>query len=100
MASPIPDGFNQYVDNRGNPISNGTVSYFHPGTTTHKPTWRDPAQTIINNHPIVLDSNGRAPIFGAGRYRQQVRSTNGNLLFDGETAWVKPICRWREKSLR
>jgi len=86
MASPIPDGFNQYVDNRGNPISNGTVSYFHPGTTTPKPTWRDPAQMIINNHPIVLDSNGRAPIFGAGRYRQQVRSTNGNLLFDGETS--------------
>lgn len=42
--------------------------------------------TIANAHPVVLDNNGRAPIFGTGRYRQQVRSSNYMLLSDGETA--------------
>lgn len=86
MASPIPNAFKQFIDNRGNPLNGGTVSYFHPGTTTPKPTWRDPAQTMANAHPVVLDSNGRAPIFGYGRYRQQLRTANGTLLFDGETS--------------
>lgn len=85
MASPIPNALTQFIDNRGNPLGSGTVGYFHPGTTSPKQTWRDPDLTIPNANPVVLDANGRAPIFGAGRYRQQVRSSNNALLFDGET---------------
>ncbi len=86
MTSPVPNGLTQFIDNRGNPLSNGTVSYFLPGTTTPKLTWRDPGMTIANANPVVLDNNGRAPIFGTGRYRQQVRASNNALLFDAETA--------------
>ncbi len=86
MASPIANALTQFIDNRGNPLGNGTVSYFMTGSTTPKGTWRDPGLTIANAHPVVLDTNGRAPIFGTGRYRQQVRSANGTLLFDAETS--------------
>ena len=86
MASPIPNAYTQYFDNRGNPIGNGTVSFFHPGTTTPKPTWKDPALTVPNPHPVTTDSNGRAQVFGTGRYRQQLRLAAGTLLFDGETS--------------
>lgn len=86
MASPIPNSHSQFFDNRGNPIGNGTVSYFYPGTTTPKPTWKDPTFTNPNPHPVVTDSNGRAQVFGTGRYRQQLRLANGTLLFDGETS--------------
>lgn len=86
MTPPIPNALTQFIDNRGNPLSNGSVSYFLPGTTTPKQTWRDPGLTIPNANPVVLDANGRAPIFGTGRYRQQVRTSNNTLLFDAETA--------------
>lgn len=86
MASPIPNAYVQFIDNRGNPLSNGTVNYYAPGTTTPKQTWRDPGLTVTNANPVVLDSNGRAPIFGTGSYRQQVKAANGTVIFDGTTS--------------
>ncbi len=86
MPSPVPNALTQFIDNRGNPLANGTVSYFQPGTSIPKPTWRDPGLAVGNANPVVLDANGRAPIFGTGRYRQQVRAANGALVFEGETA--------------
>jgi microcystin-dependent protein len=56
------------------------------GTTTLKTTWRDAAETVANTNPIVLDSAGRAIIYGDGSYRQVVRDRNGNLIWDQITS--------------
>ena len=38
MINPIPNGYVQFVDNKGNPLNNASVHYYHPGTTTPKTT--------------------------------------------------------------
>ncbi len=62
---------------------------FYPGTTTSKPTWQDPNQTVQNTAPLQLDSNGCAILWGLGSYRQQLWTgpvvgglPTGNLVFD------------------
>lgn len=57
--------------------------YFYiPSTSTPKATYKDPAQTILNTNPVVLDANGQAVIWGSGTYRQVVYDVNNNLIWD------------------
>ena len=78
----IPNGYTQFSDANGKPLSNGTVFFYTPGTTTPKITWQDPYQTIINPNPIVLNGAGEALIWGSGIYRQVVYDVNVNLIWD------------------
>jgi hypothetical protein len=57
-----------------------------PSTTTPKDTYQDANQTIANSNPVILDSAGRAIIFGSGAYRQVVYDANGNLIWDQNTS--------------
>lgn len=38
--------------------------------------------TILNTNPIVLDSRGEATIWGSGTYRQVLKDSFGNLIYD------------------
>lgn len=84
-ATILPPGETTFVDANGVPISGGTVSFFIPNTLTPKITWKDSAQTIPNTNPVVLDSAGRAVIYGTGVYRQILRDQAGNLVWDKAT---------------
>lgn len=57
-----------------------------PLTLTPQNTWKDAGQTILNTDPIVLDSRGQAIIYGTGAYRQIVKDSLGNLIYDAEIA--------------
>jgi len=78
----IPNGYVQFLDANGKPLSGGTVLLYMPGTTTAKTTWQDPYQSIVNANPIVLNGAGEALIWGSGIYRQVVHDINGNLIWD------------------
>jgi hypothetical protein len=78
----IPNGYTQFTDANGKPLSNGTVFFYTPGTTTPKTTWQDPYQSIVNANPIVLNGSGEALIWGSGIYRQMVYDVNNNLIWD------------------
>lgn len=78
----VPNGYTQFSDANGKPISDGTVRFYVPGTTTPKTTWQDPYQTIVNPNPIVLNGSGAALIWGSGIYREVVYDVNGNLIWD------------------
>lgn len=86
MATILPLAETQFTDALGVPLAGGSVYFYTPSTTTPKATYQDAAQTISNSNPVVLDSAGRAIIFGSGAYRQVVYDANGNLIWDQTTS--------------
>ena len=85
-ASLLPNGEQTFVDGNGVPLAGGTVTFYVPNTTVFKNTWKDPNQTVLNSNPVVLNGAGRAIIYGAGVYRQIVRDSLGNLVWDQLTS--------------
>lgn len=78
----LPNGKQSFFDNNGDPLAGGTVTFYIPGTTTEKDTWQDRDQSALNTNPVVLDAGGRAVIWGSGAYRQVVKDSLGNLIWD------------------
>src|ERR1700747_2329138 len=81
-ATILPNAKSQFIDSNGKPLAGGSVYFYIPNTSTFKSTWQDPAQTILNTNPIVLDANGQALIWGSGVYRQVVYDHFNNLILD------------------
>lgn len=81
-ASLLPNGEQTFVDANGQPYAAGKVYFYTPGTLTPKTTWRDSGQTVANANPVVLDSAGRALIYGNGTYRQVLKDLFGNTIWD------------------
>src|SRR6185369_10064333 len=81
----IPNGQQVFLDNNGNPLQFGTVEMYVPATLTPKNTWQDQAQSALNLNPIPLDGSGRCTIWGAGDYRQIVKDSLGNVVWDTTT---------------
>lgn len=57
-----------------------------PDSLTSKTTWVDPGSVTANDNPIILDSSGRAIIYGGGDYRFRVFDANSNLIYDEVTS--------------
>lgn len=85
-AAILPNGKNSFEDINGKPLVGGTVTFYEPGTLVLKDSWQDSTQTILNTNPIILDSRGQAIIYGYGIYRQRVKDSLGNLIWDELTA--------------
>lgn len=84
-ASILPNGYTQYFDNDGNPLSSGKVYFYIPNTLTFKTTWQNSGKTVTNTNPVTLDAAGRALIYGDGSYRQILNKANGDLVWDAVT---------------
>jgi hypothetical protein len=82
MVALLPNGKQQFIDINGAPLIGGLVYHYIPGTTSPKNTWQDEAQTILNTNPVVLDARGQAVIFGDGQYRQVLKDSDENLIWD------------------
>lgn len=75
-----------FRDRDGKPLVGGTVEFYAPGTSTLRDTYSDAAGTLANTHPVVLDARGEAAIWGRdGTYRQVVKDSLGNLIWDAVT---------------
>lgn len=81
----LPNARVQFLDEDGKPLVGGKVGYYEPGTLTPKTTWQDFDQDAQNDNPLTLDALGSASVWGAGRYRQIVKDSLGNLKWDKET---------------
>lgn len=86
MAQLLVNGEQLFLDNNGDPLAGGKVYFYIPATTTPKDTWQDPDESITNSNPVILDSAGRAIIYGVGEYRQIVKDSNGNIIWDQLTS--------------
>lgn len=63
-------------------LAGGSVTFYVPNTLTYKQTWSDQAQTTQNTNPVVLDQNGCMVAYGTGSYRQVVKDSLGNTVWD------------------
>jgi hypothetical protein len=72
-------------DSAGVPLIGGLLYTYVTGTTTPKATYSDAGLSVQNANPVVLDSNGEAPIFGSGTYKLVLQDSDGVTLwtFDG-----------------
>lgn len=86
MATILPPAETSFFDANGNPLAGGTVTFYVPNTTVPKDTYQNTGQSILNSNPVVLDSAGRAIIFGSGSYRQILKDSLGNIIWDRNTA--------------
>ena len=71
-------------------VAGGSVGYFIPNTLTPKATFQDSAGATLNTNPVNLDANGCAIVYGAGIYRQIVKDSLGNTLWDRLTSPTSP----------
>ncbi len=69
-------------------LAGGTVGFYIPNTPTFKQTWfnADQALNHQNTNPVQLDANGCAIIYGTGLYRQVLKDSLGNTVWDQITA--------------
>jgi hypothetical protein len=82
MGSILPTAETQFLNNIGFPLVGGKVYFYQPGTENPATTWQDSALTIPNTNPVVLDSAGRAIIWGNTTYRQVVKDRFGITIWD------------------
>lgn len=88
-ATLLPDAKQQYLDDAGNPVASGTVTYYIPSTSTKKNVWLDAAEATLSTNPVLLDAAGRpqptGQTYGDGVYRQVVKDVNNIVIWDALT---------------
>lgn len=86
-ATLLPNGQQQFLNGNGQPYASGTVTFYsnYPTCSILKNTWSNSGQTVLNTNPVVLDSAGRATIFGSGTYCQVLKDSSGNTIWTKET---------------
>lgn len=70
------------LDDSGHPMSGGKVWTYESGTTTPKDMWLDRDKTTLATNPIVLDTFGRAEVYGDGLYKFVVMDPDDVELYD------------------
>lgn len=82
MTQLLPNGKQQFIDINGNPLVGGKIFTYEVGTSTPKLTYQDAAETIPNTNPVIADARGQAGIYGSGQYRQVLKDSLDNLIWD------------------
>jgi hypothetical protein len=67
-------------------LAGGSVAYYIPSTLTTKQTWQNSAESVLNQNPVPLDANGCALVYGSGVYRQIVKDSLNNTIWDAITS--------------
>jgi len=90
MATPLQSPYAQFFDDNGNPLAGGKVYTYVAGTTTNKATYTEATESpgTQATNPVILDGSGRALIWGDGAYRQVVKASNGDLIWDQVTSSI------------
>ena len=83
--------FDQYLDNAGDPLSNGKLYFYESGTTTPKTTYSDINNSIPNTNPVLLSAAGRQPNIFFDGVAKVILANNGDAQIAvrdpvGETA--------------
>lgn len=82
MASIIPFIFSQFFDNNGDPLAEGTLTFYAAGTETPQDTYSDAEGETENQNPLELNSSGRSgPIFfSSSPYDIVLKDSLGNVV--------------------
>jgi microcystin-dependent protein len=63
MANLTPWIRPQFFDNNGDPLASGKLYSYAAGTTTPLATYTTASGAVENANPVILDANGRAPVY-------------------------------------
>lgn len=79
LLSPLTG---QFFDNNGNPLNGGLIYSYVAGTAFGTPlaTYTNATGSTPAANPVVLNSAGRADIWGAGTYDFKITDSAGNIL--------------------
>lgn len=91
MSTLLPNAEQTFLDQSGVPLAGGSVQFFIPNTSTPKATYQDAGNTILNTNPVILDTGGRAIIYGTGQYRQVLKDSLGNTIWDQLTQDISTV---------
>lgn len=80
MATMLAVVRTRFFDDQGRPLVGGKVYSYEVGTTTPKPTFSDPAATVPNTNPVILDDAGSADIYLSGVYSIRIEDADGVLI--------------------
>jgi len=69
------------------PAAGGSLTFYEVGTTTPKNTHSDPALSVLNSNPVLLDSAGRSAtaIWLSGNYDVVLKAAGG------ATVWTRQV---------
>jgi len=69
------------------PAAGGSLTFYEVGTTTPKDTWSNPALSVLNSNPVLLDSAGRSAtaIWLDGNYDVVLKDATG------ATVWTRQV---------
>jgi microcystin-dependent protein len=77
MANLTPWIRPQFFDNNGDPLAGGKLYAYAAGTTTPQATYTTAAGTVENANPVILDANGRAPVYlSSSSYKFVLKDSN------------------------
>jgi CxxC motif-containing protein (DUF1111 family) len=88
MAGSLFPTAQQWFDNDGNPLAGGSITTYVPGTTTLKTSYSDAGLSVTNTNPVVLDSAGRASIFGDGSFKYVTKTSAGVTVETRDTVRI------------
>lgn len=80
-GSLLPITKPQYTSDNANALAGGKVFTYQAGTTTPKTTYTSYDLSSANPNPVILDSAGRASIWGEGAYKVVVKDANDVTLW-------------------
>ena len=63
LVSPVPAVPYRQFNEDGHPLAGGQFFAFAAGTDTPQATYHDPAGTVQNPHPVILDDSGYSDIY-------------------------------------
>lgn len=70
-----------FTDESGEPLAAGKVYSYEAGTSTAKTLYTDQGKTTAATNPVILDSQGRALVFGEGAYKLIIKDANDVTLY-------------------
>lgn len=75
-------------DTNNNPLVGGLLWSYMVGTSTPAPTYSDPACTIPNSNPVVLDSQGQASVYFSGTVKLVQEAAPPSGYIHGTVQWT------------
>lgn len=82
MASMMPYLFSQFLDDNGDPLALGKLTFYATGTTDPLDTYSDASGETAHLNPLTLDSAGRSgPVFfGTQAYDIILQDADDNII--------------------
>ena len=71
----------QYLDNNGDPLTSGTLTFHESGTSTLKTVYSDADESVELTNPVTLDASGRQPaIYFTGVAKCTLKDSSGTQI--------------------